>query len=123
MDAARKAGEDGLEFVGLDVSPDGHVTKTFDPDGRALTKSLTPQELKDIVNNNIDILMKYHGKFFKDRVLLMGAIEELDRQADASGKSITLEEFDDKFQIDELVYGGMFDDDCNVLTDVFLRSI
>jgi len=114
MDAARKAGLAGEEFVGLDVTPDGKVTKTFDPDGRALTKSLTPKELIDIVNNNKDILLKHHEGFFTDTKMLMSALEDLARQADESGKSITLEEFDDKFQSDELVYGGtcMFDDNC-----------
>ena len=108
IDSAKRAREDGLDFVGLDVDPDGHVTKAADPDGKVLTKTLTPGELKDIVDNNVDILMRYHKKFFKDRKMLMATLEELDKKAEESGNAITLEEFDDKFQTEECVYAGMF---------------
>ena len=108
IDASRHASQAGNKFVGLDVdSESDHVTKSGVSDA-ALKRSFTPGEIKRIIQDNIDTLSAY-DKIFRGKQLenIYHALDGLQARADDSGfeRPLTVEEFDDRFQKKECVYG------------------
>jgi hypothetical protein len=109
IDASRYASKSENKFVGLDVDEESdHVTKSGVSDP-ALKRSFTPAEIKRLIQDNIDILSTYDS-VFKGRRLenIYAALDGLQARADDCGfdeRPLTVEEFDDKYQQKECVYG------------------
>lgn len=125
IDASRHAMENGQKFVGLSIvkkeesatrdnqdsmcsKNTGVVVKCGVSDA-ALQRSFTPGEIKKLIQDNLAILLQYYGKSFTQEKLqiLYKNLDKLEEKADASGveRPLVLEEFDDKFQYKECVYG------------------
>ena len=109
IDASRQAKRNGKTFVGLDVDIDDtdHVAKS-DVSNAALRRSFTPCEIKKLIEDNIDILSA-HDRTFRGNQLqnIYNILDDLEARADDSGfeRPLTVEEFDDKYQKQECVYG------------------
>ena len=114
VDAARNAKKDGKDFVGInvDLDADKSVTKSGVSDA-VLSRSFTPVEVKKVIEDNIDILVKYDKKKFKGKKLqgIYDSLNKLEAKAAASGidRPLALEEFDDLYQTSECVYGVVRD--------------
>lgn len=123
VDAARKARREGKDFVGLDVDfeTDKSVTKSGVKDA-SLARSFTPAEIKKLIQDNAEILADYDDGF-KGRKLkeLFAQLDQIQARADASGvtRPLVLEEFDDKYQKRECVYGITRDSINKRITIVF----
>ncbi len=107
VDASRKTDK---TFVGLDVDSEAlskSVVKSAVEDA-SLARSFTPHEVKELVQNNIEILSDYDSLFRGSSLEKMYAtLDRLIEIADQSGLSrpFTVEEFDDRLQKQECVYG------------------
>jgi len=101
LDVARKE-----SLKGLDVSEGGQMNKMA---GRDLVRSFTPKELLTIIEDNLDVLKEKFSEFGEEhsREMLMENLKTMQERADASGleRPLTLEEYDDYHQEQELVYG------------------
>lgn len=100
LDAARKF---GLE--GLDVDSAGHATKSAISTSR-LARSFSPAEVKKIVQDNLSVLAEHYPGEFADPTKVTTSLEQLQERVQASGlkRPLTLEEYDDKHQNQEMVY-------------------
>ena len=123
VDAARKARREGKEFVGLDVDfeTDKSVTKSGVKDA-SLARSFTPAEIKKLIQDNAEILADYDDGFEGRKLKeLFAQLDQIQARADASGvtRPLVLEEFDDKYQKRECVYGITRDSINKRITIVF----
>lgn len=105
LDVARK-----VDLEGLKVDSVGHATKKNSP--TRLERSFTPEEVIKIVEANKDVLTEQYPDEFGENVVLMQSLRVLKDRAAGSGKNrpLTLAEFDDKHQDEEMVYGVTKDD-------------
>mmetsp|Transcript_20564 Transcript_20564/g.23289 ORF Transcript_20564/g.23289 Transcript_20564/m.23289 type:complete len:185 (-) Transcript_20564:10-564(-) len=113
VDAARKISVDGKEFVGLKLEGDHNqnVAKSNIPnEDSTLKRSFTPEEVKRLIQDNEEILSAYEktSQFRGEKLArLYESLDEMIARSESSDEErpLTLEEFDDKFQTEEPVYG------------------
>ena len=107
IDATRQ--QDGIQ--GVDVDTDGHVCK-HDAPNRQLRRCFTPQEVKQLIEDNEQVLKERFPSQFKDMTLLEQSLKLLQDRVDASGmdRPLTVIEYDDYHQDKEMVYGVAKDD-------------
>jgi len=119
VDAAKK---NGSGFVGFEFDEDNTLTRTSITNA-ALKKSWTPGEIIKLIEDNQAVLAKYDRASFTGSTLekMKGRIGMLQARADASGldRPLVVEEFDDKFQSTEAVYGITRDSINKRITVVF----
>eukprot|EP00557_Chaetoceros_sp_GSL56_P005367 CAMPEP_0176487510 /NCGR_PEP_ID=MMETSP0200_2-20121128/6177_1 /TAXON_ID=947934 /ORGANISM="Chaetoceros sp., Strain GSL56" /LENGTH=154 /DNA_ID=CAMNT_0017884357 /DNA_START=646 /DNA_END=1110 /DNA_ORIENTATION=- len=74
-----------------------------------LNQSFTPGEIKELIQENLTVIVHYFGKCFTQEKLqvIYDNLDKLEEKANVSGvgRSLTLEKFDDTFQCKECVYG------------------
>ena len=121
-DAARKAKKDGKEVKGLETKEDGtNLTKANS--NQHLVRSFTPNEIKTLIQDNIELLTQYYKAFKKESKIkkLYATLDQFERSANSIGddRAITVEEFDDQFQTSEMVYGVTKDSVNKRITLVF----
>lgn len=115
IDAARKTKADGKgEFVGLEIDLESEkpISKST-IDDTVLSRSFTPKEVKDLIEKNIDHLADYDSTFKgKDLEEIYAILDRMIAIEEESGmdRPLTVEEFDDKHQTHECVYGIVKDD-------------
>ena len=131
-DAARKQAEKGESLEGLNIdecfadeSTDEN-TKSQEMKTR-LKRTFTPSEVKTIVEKNKEVLIKYHRSEFTDymhqNMQIMNTVEErINSSGMSDARPITIEEFDDKYQKQELVYGITKDSINKRITLIFRGS-
>eukprot|EP00548_Thalassiothrix_antarctica_P001264 CAMPEP_0194141970 /NCGR_PEP_ID=MMETSP0152-20130528/11308_1 /TAXON_ID=1049557 /ORGANISM="Thalassiothrix antarctica, Strain L6-D1" /LENGTH=403 /DNA_ID=CAMNT_0038840763 /DNA_START=93 /DNA_END=1304 /DNA_ORIENTATION=- len=109
IDIARK--ENGL--IGL---------SDFKNDTDGERRSFSPEEVLDLVQNNIETLRKRYPKKFKEGQALTN-LQNLIEKANQSDleRPLTLQEFDDNYQRHEMVY-GITKDDINKRISVVFRG-
>jgi len=120
VDAARKSKEDGKGFTGsilVDEESNDNYDSVPPPKNvltsRHLHRAFTPAEIKTLVADNLEELGKYYSEFKSQKRVdkLFRTLDGFSALAFVEGeRAITLEEFDDEFQQQELVYGIMKDD-------------
>jgi predicted lipase len=106
VDVSRKVGLKGIE-----VSDEGRVGMP----SRDLYRSFTPGEVLNVVQDNREALAEKYEPYFGNEIKYQQFVKHLrtmQEQADASklDRPLTLEEFDDKHQESEMVYGVIKDD-------------
>lgn len=120
LDVARSQ-PNGL--VGLELNKDGQVSKQSTT--RRLHRTFTPQEVKNIVDNpdNRALLIGRYPKVFTGyySTLLDKSLTVMQQRANDSGmdRPLTLIEFDDKHQDQEMVYGVAKNDIDKRITLIF----
>lgn len=122
IDASRQASKTGNKFVGLDVDVESEFVTKSDVSNPALKRSFTPAEIKKLIQDNLDALAEYDDTFRGEKLeSLYRALDGIQARADESGfeRPLTLEEFDDKFQKKECVYGITRDSINKRITIVF----
>lgn len=101
IEGARKAKKEGKPFIGLEVDDQGAIKGDH---GR----SFTPGEVKKIIEDNLEFLADNMKQVdFKDERLSV-TLDKLQARADEFPdleRPLVLEEFDDKYQKEECVYG------------------
>lgn len=106
VDAARKS----KGFVGLSSDESNPGMRKSQVDDSELERSFTPEELKNLIQDNIEILSKYkNASTFRGDSLdrLYQNLDLFTKRGAAStdARPLTIEEFDDKYQNVEPVYG------------------
>lgn len=130
--AARKAKELGVVFHGLTVDENSRSAKKPNIKSSSLERNFTPDEIKQLIVDNADFFKEHFSGYGFEEPMLSNTLKSLERlnQApddydDGSGANIgsrrsvastsgskvpppwrpyTIEELEDKFQTDELVY-------------------
>lgn len=115
---ARKDG--GLK--GIEVDAEGHVSRQV-PSTSRLSRSFTPEEVKQIlVDNHAALVARFPDRFDEeDTKLMYESLDVFQKRAEESGldRPLTLVEFDDHHQDQEMVYGVAKDDVNKRITLVF----
>ena len=114
LDAARKEKEQGREFVGIKSDGNG-LNATVSSATSSLGRTFTPMELKKLIQDNVKTLAKYYESDFTEPTLsqtyrnLKVMEDEVTEAGTRALRPITMTEFDDKFQKNELVYAVVKD--------------
>ncbi len=118
---SREAIEQNKTFVGLEDTGDENVVKSS-VEGSFLPRSLTPLEIKKLIEDNSEILQKFSPLFKgKENATNFAVLDGMQAKADESDieRPLTLEELDDEFQTKEIVFGVTLDKINKRITVVF----
>jgi hypothetical protein len=110
LHAARSSRKAGHIFKGLILDEKNHVI-TSEENDITLLRSYTPQEIKFVIEENMEILQTHGGSFSDEGTLrrLYEALDTMIKRGDEMvppmERPIALEEYDDRYQDEELVFG------------------
>lgn len=134
--AAKKAQEVGVAFHGLKVDETSRLAKKPNMKSSSLDRNFTPDEIQKLIMDNLQFLQEHFAGFGFEEPTLSSTYKSLERlnqpssseqQEDDSSstrpwRAYTIEEFEDNFQSDELVYSLVKDSYHKRITLVFRGS-